>query len=47
MLGVIAFLVPQVMDGGYGWIQAALEGKFFWGTMLLLALMKIEPPPAP
>ena len=41
MLGVIAFLVPQVMDGGYGWIQAALEGKIFWGTMLLLALIKI------
>ncbi len=41
LLGVIALLVPQVMDGGYGWIQAALEGKIFWGTMLLLALMKI------
>jgi CIC family chloride channel protein len=41
MLGVIAFMVPQVMDGGYGWIQAALEGKIFWGTMLLLAFMKI------
>lgn len=41
MLGVIALLVPQVMNGGYGWIQAALEGKIFWGTMLLLALMKI------
>lgn len=41
MLGIIAFVVPQVMDGGYGWVQAALEGKIFWGTMLLLALMKI------
>ncbi|MGO9621012.1 MAG: chloride channel protein [Desulfobaccales bacterium] len=41
MLGVIALSVPQVMDGGYGWIQAALEGKIFWGTMFLLALMKI------
>ena len=41
MLGVIALLLPQVMDGGYGWVQAALEGKIFWGTMLLLALMKI------
>ena len=41
MLGVIAFLAPQVMDGGYGWIQAALEGKIVWGTMLLLALLKI------
>jgi chloride channel protein, CIC family len=41
MLGVIALLVPQVMNGGYGWIQAALDGKIFWGTMFLLALMKI------
>ncbi|MGB8991091.1 MAG: chloride channel protein [Desulfobaccales bacterium] len=41
MLGVTAFMVPQVMDGGYGWIQAALEGKIFWGTMFLLALMKV------
>ena len=41
MLGVIVFMVPQVMDGGYGWIQTALEGKIFWGTMLLLALMKV------
>ena len=41
MLGITAFLVPQIMDGGYGWVQAALEGKIFWGTMLLLALMKI------
>ncbi len=41
MLGVIAFSLPQVMDGGYGWVQAALEGKIFWGTMLLLAFMKI------
>ena len=41
MLGVIAFFVPQVMDGGYGWVQAALEGKIFWGTLLLLAMMKI------
>jgi CIC family chloride channel protein len=41
MLGVIALQVPQVMNGGYGWIQAALEGKIFWGTMFLLASMKI------
>ena len=41
MLGVIAFYLPQVMDGGYGWVQTALEGKIFWGTMLLLALAKI------
>ena len=41
MLGCIAFLFPQVTDGGYGWIQMALEGKIFWGTMFLLVLLKI------
>jgi CIC family chloride channel protein len=29
------------MDGGYGWIQMAMEGKMLWQTMLLLALLKI------
>lgn len=41
MLGMIALLFPQVLDGGYGWIQQALEGRILWGTMLLLAFMKI------
>ncbi len=40
-LGMVALLFPQIMDGGYGWIQAAMEGKIFWGTMLLLVFMKI------
>jgi CIC family chloride channel protein len=41
MLGCIAVVFPQVTDGGYGWIQMALEGKIFWGTMFLLVLLKI------
>jgi chloride channel protein, CIC family len=41
LLGVSALLAPQIMDGGYGWIQAAMEGKIFWGTMLILVFMKI------
>jgi CIC family chloride channel protein len=41
LLGVIALVYPQVMDGGYGWMQAAMEGKMFWGTMLVLSLAKI------
>lgn len=41
LLGCIAFVFPQVTDGGYGWIQMALEGKIFWGTMFLLVLLKI------
>jgi CIC family chloride channel protein len=41
LLGAIALLGPPVLDGGYGWIQVAMEGKIFWGTMLTLALLKI------
>jgi CIC family chloride channel protein len=41
LLGLIAFIYPQVMDGGYGWVQMALEGKMLWHTMFLLAFLKI------
>ncbi len=41
ILGCIIYLFPQVMDGGYGWIQAAMEGKMLWYTMIILALLKI------
>ncbi len=27
------FSVRQIIDEGYGWVQAAMEGKIFWGTM--------------
>lgn len=40
-LGLTALLCPQIMNGGYGWIQAAMEGKIFWGTMFFLVFMKI------
>ena len=41
MLGAIAFLGPPVLDGGYGWIQMAMEGKILWSTMLILVFLKI------
>jgi CIC family chloride channel protein len=42
LLGVIAAVhFPQILDGGYGWIQMAMEGKIFWGLLLVLAFMKI------
>jgi len=41
MLGIISFLSPAVLDGGYGWIQMALEGKILWWVMGFLALLKI------
>ncbi len=41
MLGCIAYFYPQVIDGGYVWIQLALDGKIIWETMLILVFMKI------
>jgi CIC family chloride channel protein len=41
MLGAISFLSPAILDGGYGWIQMAMEGKILWWVMLLLAFLKI------
>jgi chloride channel protein, CIC family len=41
VMGAIAFLAPPVLDGGYGWIQAAMQGQLFWATLLALALLKI------
>jgi len=41
LLGIIAFFYPQIMDGGYGWVQMALEGKLLWYTMFLLVFLKI------
>jgi CIC family chloride channel protein len=41
MLGIISFLSPAVIDGGYGWVQMALEGKILWWIMLGLVFLKI------
>lgn len=41
LLGLIAFFYPQIMDGGYGWVQMALEGKMLWYIMFLLVFLKI------
>jgi CIC family chloride channel protein len=41
LLGLVAFLGPPILDGGYGWIQVAMEGKIIWKTMLTLAFLKI------
>jgi len=41
MLGVVAFFLPQVLGGGYKWIQSAIDGKLAWGLMLALVFGKI------
>jgi CIC family chloride channel protein len=41
LLGLIALWLPQVMGGGYGWIQQAVDGKMLAGTLAVLCVAKI------
>lgn len=41
MCGLILFFYPHVMNGGYGWVQMALEGKMLWHVMFIMAFLKI------
>ena len=35
-MGLLGMAVPQVIGGGYGWMQMAIDGRLALGTMLLL-----------
>lgn len=41
MCGGLAFFLPQVLGGGYEWIQSAIDGKLTVEVMLLLVFAKI------
>ena len=41
MLGVPAMFLPQVLGGGYGWMQLAIDGHLPFFLMLGLALAKL------
>jgi len=41
LLGGLAFFLPQVLGGGYEWIQSAIDGKLTMELMLLLVFAKI------
>ncbi|UJX42916.1 chloride channel protein [Desulfovibrio sp. JY] len=41
LLGCVAWQFPEVIDGGYVWIQTALDGKMLWQTMAALVLLKM------
>ena len=41
LLGLLALALPQVLGGGYGWMQQAMDGKMVLGTLLLLAAAKM------
>jgi chloride channel protein, CIC family len=40
-VGLIALALPQLLGGGYGWIQAAIDGSLPAGLLLALAFGKI------
>jgi CIC family chloride channel protein len=41
LLGLLAFFLPEVLGGGYGWIQSAIDGRMAMRLMLLLVFAKI------
>lgn len=36
LLGLLALRLPQVLGGGYGWIQEAIDGRLVLGLLLVL-----------
>ncbi len=39
-VGLIALRLPQVLQGGYGWMQLAIDGRMALGLMLVLIFAK-------
>jgi CIC family chloride channel protein len=40
-VGLLAWKFPQVLGGGYGWIQDAIDGKLILGLLLVLVFAKM------
>jgi CIC family chloride channel protein len=41
LTGLIALVLPQIIGGGYGWVQRAIDGDLAFSVLLVLALVKI------
>jgi chloride channel protein, CIC family len=41
LLGLIALRLPQVLGGGYGWIQEAIDGRLALALLLVLVVAKM------
>jgi CIC family chloride channel protein len=41
LLGILGLALPQILGGGYGWMQMAMDGKLAIGLLLLLAVAKM------
>jgi CIC family chloride channel protein len=39
-MGALALAFPEVIGGGYGWMQAAIDGRLALGTLAVLAVAK-------
>ncbi len=40
LMGLLALLCPQVIGGGYGWMQEAIDGRLATGVLLALVVAK-------
>jgi CIC family chloride channel protein len=40
-VGLLAWKFPQILGGGYGWIQDAIDGRMIVGVLLVLVFVKI------
>jgi len=40
LMGLLALICPQVIGGGYGWMQEAIDGRLAAGTLFALVLAK-------
>jgi CIC family chloride channel protein len=41
LTGLLALALPQVLAGGYGWMQMAMDGKLAAGLLLIMAVAKM------
>jgi len=41
LMGLLALAMPQVIGGGYGWMQAAIDGRIALWTMFALIFVKL------
>lgn len=41
LTGLIAVALPQVIGGGYGWMQMAIDGRLALGTLAVLVVAKL------
>ena len=41
LLGLLALQLPQILGGGYGWIQEAIDGRLALHLLIILAIAKM------